>query len=406
MATVLFLLLFSGPPKFRHRDATASLHGEIDAVILLHIIVWALAGVWVSYQMRFYFHRKDRRLQWRLPQKLGIGLVAALGLSTFVSVAPELTAFKAYQMLVCLLFTMVFVERYGLECCLRKLFQASALLCMAVAVAAFVFPDLVYVTTETGAMRLRGDYLSGNETTSLYCLVMLLAGVQKLSKVTYGLLLCLSCVLLAASLSRTAYIALLVIFLLVIFRRPNSEPFRRFAYIFGFAIVTVFVMGLVSTLGEYRNPEGVWTLSDRVNLWAYLSKVTLQKSPWLGLGYFAGGRLYGLQYDENLGGPHSLFFETFVGGGLLAIAILAILCLVMTAYVTRLCLRYDTSLSFTVTILFLVTLMFGSVGGTLDSGPLAMVFWSLAAVLPMLRYRKVGSARTSMTSKNWVMEPQ
>lgn len=404
VTSIMFMLLFSGPPKFRHRDATASLRGEIDTVVIIEVIVWAIAGLWVLYQMRFYFRQNFKPLGLRLPQKLGLGLVLALGMSVFVSFSPLLTAFKVYQMLVSLLFTMIFVERYGVESCFIKLFQWSAILCAAIAGAAFAFPDLVLFATETGALRLRGELITGTEGVSFYCLVLLLAGVQKISKITYGFLLSLSCILLVASLSRTAYLALFVIVLLVLFKRPESKPFRRFAYAFGSALVLLFSLGLVPDLSVYRNPESVWTLSDRLGLWAYLSNVTLQKSPLLGLGYYAASRVYGPQYNVGLGTAHSMFVETFVGGGLLAITILIILCVVMATYVTRVFFRQNTRLSFVATALFVATLMFGSIGGTLDSGPAAITFWSLAASLPILRYRGLAAARVAMTSKKRLVE--
>lgn len=403
VAGILFILLFSGPPRFRERDPSASLRGEIDPVVIFHLAVWALAGMWVFYQMRFYFQANAKPLGLRLPQKLGLGMVAALGMSTLVSVSPPLTAFMVYQMLVSMMFTTVFVERYGVEACLRKLFQASAVLCVVTAMAAIVLPDLVFVTTETGVLRLRGDYLAGTEGIALFCLVLLLGGVQKVPKIIYGLLLGLCCVLLVASLSRTAYLVLFLFFLLVLFKRPRSTPFRRFAYAFGVAGASALVLGYASAISQYRDPESVSTLSDRLGLWTYLSNVTLQKSPLLGLGYYAASRVYGTQYNAGLGTAHSMFFETFLGGGLLAITILIILCVVMSAYVIRVFCQ-DTSLSFTVTILFLATMMFGFIGATLDSGPAAIVFWSLAASVPILQNRSSTRLRVAPTFKKQFAE--
>jgi hypothetical protein len=384
LACILFFLLFSGPPRFRERDPAASLRGDIDAVVILHLVVWMAAGLWVFYQMRFYFQENSIPLGLRLPQKLGLGMVTALGLSTFVSASPSLTAFKVYQMLVSLAFAMVFVERYGVQACLRKLFQASALLSVAILMAAVISPDLVFVTTETGALRLRGDYIADTVTVSLFCLVLLLARAQVVSKVTYGFLLCICCTLLTVSLSRTAYLALFVISILVLLKRPNSKPFRRFALICGTTVAIFFVLNLTSSLDQYRDPRTVSTLSDRVGLWTYLSDMTLQKSPLFGLGYYSASRIYGPQYNADLGTAHSMFFETFAGGGFPAIAILVILCLVVSAYAMNL-FRHDTNLGFTATILFMVTMMLGFIGADIDSGPVAITFWSLAASFPLLR---------------------
>jgi hypothetical protein len=403
VAGILFILLFSGPPRFRERDSSASLRGDIDAVVIIHVLVGVAAGLWVFYQMRFYFQENLKPVGFRLPQKLGLGLVSALGLSTFVSVAPPLTAFMVYKMLISLMFTMVFVERYGVDACLKKLFQASAVLCVAVPSALLVNPDLVVITTETGALRLRGDYIAGTEGVALLCLVLLLVGVQKISKITYGLLVGLCCVLLVAALSRSAYVALFLIFLLVLLKRPPSKPFRRFACLSGVAFVLALTLDLASGFSQYRNPESIATLSDRVGLWTYLSTVTLQKSPLLGLGYYAASRIYGPQYNADLGTAHSMFLETFAGGGLVAITILVTLCILMSADAIRIFFSGNTDLSFVVGILFLLTLISGFIGATVDSGPTAITFWSLAAILPVMR-RNLGSDRAAITSSEPLIE--
>ena len=190
---------------------------------------------------------------------------------------------------------------------------------VAVPATLLVNPDLVVVTTETGALRLRGDYIAGTESVAVLCLVLLLAGVQKVSKITYGLLLGLCCVLLVASLSRSAYVILFLISLLVLFKRPRSKPFRRFAYVWGSGFVLALALDLASSFTQYRDPESIWTLSDRVGLWIYLSQITMQKSPLLGLGYYAASRVYAPQYNPDLGTAHSMFFETLTGGGIPAI---------------------------------------------------------------------------------------
>src|SRR5580704_7705803 len=104
LAGSLFLLLFSGPPRLRERDPVASLRGDIDAVVILHVVVWVAAGLWVFYQMRFYFQDKSKPLKFGLAQCLGLGLIGILGLSSLISVAPFLTIFIVYQMFVSMMF--------------------------------------------------------------------------------------------------------------------------------------------------------------------------------------------------------------------------------------------------------------------------------------------------------------
>jgi hypothetical protein len=393
----LFLLLFSGPPRFRERDPVASLRGDIDTMVILHVLVWAVAGIWVFYQMRFYFQENLKPVGFRLPQWLGLGLVVALGMSTFVSVSPPLTAFMVYETFISLMFITLFVERYGMECCLRKLFQASSILCMAIVVAYFAFPDLVIVTTETGAPRLRGDYIAPTEVVALLTLVLLIAGVQKLSKPAYIFLLGLSSILIVISLSRTVYVILFVMALMALVKRGSPRPVRLFAYLFGIAFVLLVILGFIANMNEYRDPASIVTMSDRLGLWTYLSNVTLDKSPFFGLGYYAASRVYGPQYNPDLGAAHSMFVETFAGGGLFAITILLALCVVVSIYVTR-AFRQGAQFSFELTVLFLATMMFGFIGGSLDSGPIAITFWSLAAIVPTLQNRESRVSRGALVS--------
>jgi hypothetical protein len=396
----LFLLLFSGPPRFRERDALASLRGDIDAVVILHVLVWVVAGLWVFYQMRFNFQEKHESMGLRLPQKLGIGLVAVLGLSIFVSDAPALTGFMVYQMFISLMFTTIFVERYGVESFLRQLFQASAILCVAIAVACFAFPDLVIVTTETGALRLRGDYIASTEVVALFTLVLLIAKVPKMSKPLYLLFFILSCTLIVVSLSRTVYLILFAMALLALLKQGSPKSFRRFAYVFGIALALLVGFGMVSNLKQYRDPESILTLSDRLGLWAYLSNVTLEKSPWLGLGYYAASRVYAPQYNSELGTAHSMFVETFLGGGLVALTILFILCIAMSAYAIR-AFRQGAPCSFELAVLFLATLMYGFIGASIESGALGITFWSLAAILPTMQNRGFNVSQSALAPPSW-----
>ncbi|MGA8812247.1 MAG: O-antigen ligase family protein [Candidatus Sulfotelmatobacter sp.] len=387
-SSVLFVLLFSGPPKFRERDTAASLRGDIDAVVILHVLVSIATVLWVFYQMRFYFQPRSKPIGVWLPQKLGLALVAALGLSAFVSVSPALTAFMVWKIFGSLIFTMAFVGRYGVDACLKKLFQASAVICIAIPFVLLINSDLVLVTTETGALRLRGDYFVGTETVAVLCLVLLFSGVQKLSKVTYGFLTVLCLGLLVASLSRTAGVILFVVSLLAVFKRLPSKAFARLATVMGAFVASAGALNIGSFLEKYRDPESVFTLSDRTGLWAYLSRVTLAKSPFIGLGYYAASRVYAVNYNSGLGTAHSMFFEAFVGGGLIGITILVALCVVMSVYAVRTFFRGNTNLSFLLSTLFLVCLMFGAVGPNIDSGPIAITFWSLAAILPLFQHSR------------------
>src|SRR5271165_3207574 len=170
---VLFFLLLSGPPKFRLRDPTASLYGEIDWVVMFQVAVWGVAGIWVLH--RLWFSNRSRKFTFLPTEKLSFVLVCLLLVSVFFSEGQALTLFKVYQLLISTLFASTFVRSYGVEAAFKGIFVGCAILCMADAIAAFVAPDLVYGFSEVGVLRFRGDLLGPTETVSLLALILLLA---------------------------------------------------------------------------------------------------------------------------------------------------------------------------------------------------------------------------------------
>src|SRR6266436_550491 len=97
VATLLFLLMYSGPPKFRIRDPEASIRGDIDWVVVLHILSWGLAGAWVLFQIVKRDRAKLFLARLRMPQKLALAMILLLAVSAVISKAPALSAFKIYQ---------------------------------------------------------------------------------------------------------------------------------------------------------------------------------------------------------------------------------------------------------------------------------------------------------------------
>jgi hypothetical protein len=379
--TILFVVLFSGPPMFRIRDPNESLEGTVDYVVILHLLVLIAGGLWLLYQWRKRFREGRGKLLFklRLPQKLGFAVVAFLFLSIFVSTSPALSTFKVCEMLASLAFTAAFVEIYGIEECLNKIYLASTILCLAIAVCVFVAPDLVLFPSETGAARLRGELIAPTEMVAVFALILLVARPNKPSAVWFLLLLAFFGILVAFSLSRTAYIILAIFFALYLWKLKK----KIYAYSAG-AIVLIFLLfDIAPDFTAYRNTEGIFTLSDRFGLWRYLSTVTLQKSPWIGLGYYSASRVYGMEYAEGLGTAHSMFLEAFVGGGGLALVALVSLSIVTGIYAIRLLYHRENQLAFAVSMMFAATLMFGSIGGDFGYGPLGITFWSLCAMLPI-----------------------
>jgi len=173
--------------------------------------------MWVSYQLcRAYYSRKRLRLRLWLPQKIAALVIVLLGASTAVSLAPEATAFKVYQILVAFLFTLIFAEWYGVETCLNRMLLGSSLLCAVLAVSAFVAPDLVLATSETGFARLRGQGITEAGFAATFALVLLLTTRRRLSQPVFiSLGVCFSTILFL-SLARVGWLALGVFFALAL----------------------------------------------------------------------------------------------------------------------------------------------------------------------------------------------
>ncbi len=385
-AATVFLLALSGPPRLRFRDPEASLRGEFDWVVILHLVVWGAAGLWVLWQIAGRFQAKRSLFPWRLPQILGLAMILALGVSAWVSDAPLLTAFKVYQILVVQFLVWIFTERFGAWTSLKTMLWGNALLCLAIATCAFLFPDEVWIATELDPepSRLVGELIAQTGVVAVLAIILLLTCVRRVWSLLPLASLILFLGLLAFSLMRTAYVTVFVFFALVLLRRPSIKPVRRVAYVLCTAVMLLYVWGRLPSVSQYRDPETVSTLGDRIGLWRHLTAVTLHQSPWFGLGYYSASRIHGPEYNVGLGTAHSMFVEVLSGGGLVSFALLTALCVTLSFYVVRLLYRRRDRLSFATSALFIACLLFGFTGEELDSGPVAMGFWFCAAVLPWL----------------------
>jgi hypothetical protein len=393
-AAVLFLLILSGPPKLRIRDPEASLRGDADWIVFVHVAVWGLAGIWVFLQIWKRLDAKRPVLRLRLPQILGLAMIVCLSASVWKSAAPALTAFKVYQMAVSMLFTQIFAERFGHACCLKKIFWGIAILCGVLAACAFLAPDLVWIASDFNPdpSRLKGDLIAPTGAVSVFAIILLLTGIRKIWRPLPIALLGLFCGLLVFSLMRTAYLAMIIFLLLVLLKRPNAKPLRQLAYLACGLTSIFYAYNWVPSLSQYRQPEDIANLGDRIGLWRYLSQVTLTQSPWLGMGYYSASRIYGPQYNPGLGTAHSMFFEVLSGGGVLSFALLLALCVTLSVYVARLLYMNRDRLSFATSSLFIACILFGSMGDEIDSGPVAIAFWFSAAALPWLYERSLKAA--------------
>lgn len=385
LVTVLFVLLLSGPPQTGSRDPLASIRGEIDSVILFQITVWLIAGLWICRQLLPGLLHRHGLLRLPVPVRLGLLLILILGASTVVSIGPELTAFKVYEMLVMLLFASLLVQEYGVRAYLHQLFVGYATLSLAVVLAAFVAPGLVI---EGDAGRMRGDHVAFTGVVTVFALILLCTKTAKVPRAAWLAFVGLELVLLGASRTRTAFAAFLAFLLFGVLVRPAITRMRWSISVAIAAIAVIAVAGLGpgTIMWLVRETESISTLSDRTGLWTHLTDVVISKSPWIGLGYYSGTRVYSLEYNPGLGTAHSAWFEVFAGGGFLGLAALVLLWGALIVCVVRLRdIRTDPP-SFASSSLLIAVFSFSITGwGGFDTGPVAFTFWSLVAILPSLR---------------------
>jgi O-antigen ligase len=385
-AVILFFLLFSGPPSFRLRDPTDSLEGVIDPTVVFQVSVWVVAGMWTVYQLRKEFRARSS-IKLDLPDKLGLWMILFLGLSSFLSDAPMLTAFKVGQILVSLLFTWLFVHRYGIAKCIDYVFLGSTILCTAIAVSAFAAPDLVLFSDE-GHMRLRGDPIAVMGTVGTYSTILLVIKRRQVPRVIFWPLLAMLCTLLAFSLTRSAWFLVFASLLLYFARQSKGTFVRNLGFLFLAVFPFVFFFYILPALQEYRATESVATLTGRTDLWVYLVGVALLRSPWVGLGYYSASRILGPDFNPGMGTAHSIFVEVFLGGGLVSLIPCMALCFLLARKAFKFLSKDRTDLEFLCGLLFLVTLTISLLGGDFSSGEIGITFWSLAAAIPAMALRR------------------
>jgi O-antigen ligase len=387
--SLLFFLLFSGPPKFRLRDPNASLDGVIDWVVLLHIVVWALAGLWIVN--RVWLSKTRVGFKPSSLEKLSLLLVCCLSVSILFSEGPALTAFKVYQLLVTILFASVFVRRHGIRACLEGILVGSAILCAADVVAALTAPSMVFGETEFGSRRFTGELIAQTGVVGTLALVLLLSTDRKRSRLAVATGIALFGSVLLFSLMRTSYLAFVAFLLLALWKAPEIKLLKRVARGAFLVLPLAVVGGALAQLEEYRSAESVWTLSDRVGLWAYLVDTMWNKSPWFGLGYFSASRIYGQEYAQLLGAAHSVFVEVLSGGGLVSFAVFLLLWCFLLFYVFRLLREPLTATSFAVIGLLVVTCLFVFIGSELEAGPAGFTFWIIVPSVPLLCQQRAGA---------------
>jgi hypothetical protein len=249
----------------------------------------------------------------------------------------------------------------------------------------FVSPDLVVLDSETGALRLAGRGIAETGTVSSLAIVAIVATRKKLISAmpACGLL----GVLLFYSLTRSGYAVVLVFFAMLLWKRYPGKKLIDPVLFLAIGVLVLTQTGMVPDLNAHRDPESVLTLSGRIGLWSYFVTRTIGESPWLGFGFVSGTRVIGMEFDPFLGAGHSIFFDAFVGGGILALSAFLILVFLMARDALWLFFFSRDRLAFAGAALFMAVFLIGLIGGELDAGQIGFTFWMLVSLLPYLRQR-------------------
>jgi O-antigen ligase len=401
--SLLFVVLMSGPPKFRGRDPTASLTGTIDVVVLMHLAVWTCGGLWVLARLYPTVLRRGIVPAINPAQALGALFIAALTLSAWESPGLLLTAFTLGQFAVMLSFVWVFTHRFGTSACLRHLFLGVSVLAVAI-VASLVFsPELVAGARaiDTGIVlgqtRIVGNNLTDVGSVAVIGLVFCLSSVPPLRAPVFWSALSLFGGLLVASRTRSADLAVLAFLVIGLTQGRGLRVRQLIVPLFVFAF-GVFVMDAMTSTTAFlvKDPESVRTMSDRIPLWQYLTDIVMRESPLTGLGYFAATRVYAPQYNPGLGNAHSVFFEVLVGGGILGAALYLVLCGALLWLAVRLLAVAGGRPSAVASAGLLAVALLSGITQieAIHAGPLGFAFWSTTALIPGL-LREASRARTA-----------
>jgi O-antigen ligase len=370
---IFFLLLYTGPPKFRVRDFDASLLGQYDLPVLVQIGVYLLAGLFVAREILRAWHH----LPIYFPQKLAMAFLATLGLSISVSNSPALTLFKVYQFTVVFLFAGLFLDEFGLRATLKLLILGNAILCILDVLAIPFIHEGMLEMSETGFPRLRGSAIAEAGVVGVFLCVLLLSEAKRRS----WFLLVFAGLITFFSLARSSWGAVLAVVALIAIFRPKIWSVRLSRIIFAVSAFALLVVGPIALTTPFRDPT-----AERGEIWAYTIGQVLDQSPWRGLGYGVASRTLVADIDPALGSAHSIFVDVFLGGGFIALAPFLVAFFIMGVDASKVLLkRNNNAEAFSCAALFVSFMVISLVGGELDWAPFGFTFFALMWMLPYAR---------------------
>ena len=387
--TLLFIALLSGPPKLRVRDPLESLDNVVDWAVLLNLGVWVCGAAWVLARIVDVFVFEKRMPAFNVSTVFGAMFVGTLFLSLITSAAPLLTLYRSLQVAVALFFCFYWVADFGVDSALRNLFWGLVFCALMILLLAAMDPDAVFAYNRL----MGGVWGSAGSVAALGCML----------GVCYPLtwawlrwsLIFVFATILALSMTRSAYAAVLVPLALAFLRGSGARDARRMVWVafFLLPIAAVFEWAPQWETAVLRDTESLATLSDRLPLWSYLLDEWWDRSPWFGLGFFAI-RDIALAYNPGIGTAHSGYVEVLAGAGILGFAAYGVVVIYQLNMVRRVLSGGLVGPEiFAAASLFLGVLLLGVTSeDSIIASPVSFTFWLTVAMLPTLARQKSAQA--------------
>lgn len=373
--SLLFLLLFSGPPKFRIRDGGAGLYAHMDVALVLQaatfIVVGSILGFWML--------RYRGAIQWYKAQKLTLLLIATFALSACVSDYPLYTLFRAFQVLVLFLFTAMYVGRFGSGVTLRSMLYSGLIVCAVDVACLFIIPGAVLKSSETGFPRFFGD---GVAPTAEVAPILFALALSLRHRCRWLTIPCAATIAFF-SLYRVAWVSIAALLVLPCILAPRIPNLRLLRAICFCTPVLIVLLGLPAQWRTVRDPATISDLSGRPEIWKFIAEDVIARSPILGEGYASASVELTGRLDPSLGYCHGVWMDIFAGSGVIGLSIFGAwlgTVLVTSIQLVRKARLFPTA--YAAFSLCVPILLIGSIEADLNSGPFAFTLWCLASLLP------------------------
>lgn len=385
--TLLFVVLLSGPPKLRVRDPLESMESVVDWSVLLNLGVWACGALWILTRVVDVFVFEKRMPVFNASTVFGAMFVGALFLSLLTSAAPLLTLYRSVQVAVALFFCFYWVAEFGVDSALRHLFWGLVICALMILLLAAMDPDAVFAYNRL----MGGVWGSAGSVAALGCILGICYPLTW-AWLRWALVLVFATIL-ALSMTRSAYAAVLVPLVLAFLRGAGARDARRMVWVafFLLPLAAVFEWAPQWESTVLRDTESLATLSDRLPLWSYLIDEWWDRSPWFGLGFFAI-RDIALAYNPGIGTAHSGYVEVLAGAGILGFAAYGAVVIYQLNMVRRVLSRRLVGPEvFAAASLFFGVLLLGVTSeDSIIASPVSFTFWLTVAMLPTLAQQKSG----------------